>query len=69
MLDMNDEEPKIVMTDFDWVTTSLAYALVSGLTLEDLVVVIQEAKNGEEFEAGVVALVDLRDMVSGDVGF
>ena len=66
MLDMSDKEPELTLTDFDWVTASLAYALVSGLTLEDLEVVIRDAKTGEEFDAGVVALIDLRDMLSGD---
>ena len=66
MVDEYEEDPEIEMTDFDWVTSALAFALIEGITLEELEVVIKEAKNGEEFNAGVEALVDIRMMVNNE---
>lgn len=60
------DEPEIQMTDFDWVTSSLAFALIEGITLEELETVIKESKTGEEFNAGVEALVDIRAMVNNE---
>lgn len=66
MVDNFEEDPEIQMTDFDWVISALAFALIEDITLEELEIVIKESKTGEEFNAGVEALVDMRAMVSNE---
>lgn len=50
-------------TDFDYVTSALAYALVEDLTLEDLEDIITIAKNGKEFDAAVCGTIWLKEVV------
>ena len=63
-----DESGKInePVTDFDYVTGALAYAIVEELTLEDLEDILCMVKNGKEFDAAVVATIWLKDIVKGD---
>lgn len=69
MLAEKNDEPDFQLTDFDWVTAALAYALVEEITLEDIEVTVHLAKTGEEFDAGVTALIMLRDLVKKNESF
>lgn len=61
--DNNNNEPGEPVTDFDYVTGALAYAIVEELTLEDLEDILPMAHTGPEFDAGVVATIWLKELV------
>ena len=61
--DDNEHEPGEPVTDFDYVTGALAYAIVEELTLEDLEGILPMAHTGPEFDAAVVATILLKDCV------
>ena len=52
-----DYEP----SDYEMVTAALAMAKAEEFTMDQIWTTIKEAKNGKEFDAGVSALVDLKD--------
>lgn len=51
-------------TEFVTMVGALSYALISGVTIEELEVLLHEAKNADQFEAGVDALVELKDLMA-----
>lgn len=61
--DDNEREPGEPVTDFDYVTGALAYAIVEELTLDDLESILPMAHTGPEFDAAVVATIWLKDCV------
>jgi hypothetical protein len=56
-------EPNEPVTDFDYVTGALAYAIVSDILLEDIEDLLTMAGTGPEFSAGVDATIWLHDVV------
>ncbi len=64
--DEPEREAELLMTDYDWVTGALAYALIEDIKLEELEFVLSEAKTGEEFDSAVVATIWLKDIVEGN---
>lgn len=65
----DQEEPEFTLDDFTYLTSSLAYALYEGLTLEDIYATVHESESAEEFDAGVCAAIRLKEIVSGSEPF
>lgn len=63
--DFDDDDPDFELNDFEWVVSSLAYAYAEGLTIGDIYPTIEMASNGEEFDAGVVAMIRLKEITGG----
>jgi len=49
-------------TDFEYITSALAYAHFEGLTLDDIYVTLLTSQNGKEFDAGVCSLIKLKEL-------
>lgn len=62
----NDNTAGEPVTDFDYVTAALAYAMVEDLELSDFESILPEITNGKEFDAAVSATIWLYDIVEGN---
>lgn len=55
--------PNEPVSDFDYVASSLAWAIVEDLKLEDLEEILTMAKDGKEFDAAVSGTIWLKNVV------
>lgn len=69
MAEEKDNEEEFNLSDFDYVLSALAYANYEGLTLEEFTTTIELAENGEQFDAGIVALIRLKELTDGTEPF
>lgn len=61
----DDDDFNFDLTDFEWVVSALAFAKAEGLTLEDIYPTIELSSDGPEFDAGVTALIRLKEIKRG----